>query len=425
MSEKETLLPFFQIKPSAATALFRRLKRSGTTGLTDGDARNQVAAASPVERAALFFFALHPELTDESGAEAIARAIIAAKSPKNAGDADEPLRLMRLYCAAAKKNPAFAAKTDEFENLLNDASDCRLGGAVLSEIDDAFYADGFVKAVSPDWSRTTRDALVLPPVSGLRDAAERPFSETTAKALIRAVVLMILRDGFAAVPTAAVCRADENGTLWFAAPPFHAVLNGAERRFAAAIAVAVLKKDDRKIASALLASGFAPPLFPARDLSDLLNESADFAPADRLAFIMKKLTGNGFDPPFSLRCAVFALIAANDLCPPEHRRAAWRSAATDLADFADKGLELPESDDAERFRLAFGLADGQAERLELRGRKAAAFQNDFAALKPLLKSNTIAARLTAKSGAFKKIAPFALIVGTALIARFWIIGKAG
>lgn len=425
-------MPFFQIKPSGATALFSRLKKSGATGLLDAGvplsddaARDLVAAASPAERAALFFFALHPELTDENRAGTIARAIVAAKDRKTADGAFDAFRLMRLYCAAAEKNPAFAAKADEFENLLNDATDCRLAGAALSGIDDAFYADGFVKAVPPDWSRTTRDALVLSPVSGVPDDDVRPFSETTAKALIRAVVLMILRDGFAAVPTAAVCRADENGTLWFAAPPFRAVLNNAERRFVSAVAVAVLKKDDRKIVSALLASGFAPPLFSARDLSDLLNESAGFSPADRLSFIMKKLTGNGFDPPFSLRCAVFALIAANDLCPPEHRRAAWRSAAEDLADFADKGLDLPESDDAERFKQAFGLGDGQAERLELRGKKAAAFQNDFAALKPLLKSNTIAARLTAKSGAFKKIAPFALIVGTALIARFWIIGKAG
>ena len=105
----------------------------------------------------------------------------------------------------------------------------------------------------------------------------------------------------------------------------------------------------------------------------------------------------------------------------EHRPTAWQSAVEDLADFADKGAFPSESDDAERFKRAFGLNEAQAERLEIGNKKAAAFQNDFAALEPLLKSRTFAARLTTKRGALKKIVSFALIVAAALAARFWII----
>ncbi len=427
--KKEARLPFFPFRSSVETAFRRRLKRFDALGLTDGtvffpadDAlRELVATASPVEKAALFFFALYPDLTDGKHAAAIARTIVSAQESAKQDNAFGLPELMRLYCAAAKKRPRLAAKTDEFENLLNEAGDCRLTGAILARIDDAFYADGFVKAVLPDWTRTTKDTLALLPVSGLSSIAASPVPETTAKALVRSVVLMILRDGFAAVPTIEVCRADENGTLWFSAPPFCAVLNHDERRFAAAVAVGALERDDRKIVSAILTSGFAPPLFPAREISNMLDECADFPPADRLIFMTEKLIERGFDVPLSLRVAVFALTAANSLCPREHRPTAWQSAVEDLADFADKGAFPSESDDAERFKQAFGLNEAQAERLEIGNKKAAAFQNDFAAIEPLLKSRTFAARLTTKRGALKKIVPFALIVAAALAARFWII----
>lgn len=365
--------------------------------------------AGVAEQTAAAFFALYPDIAGRAASGLAARSS-GATVPADTLEKGRPESVLHLFFALAKGNAAAATLAHDFEAVLDAESDFRLEAAALERLNDSFCDDDCLSTALPDWAHTRKERLVLHPLPDLPPLSAAPDKAKTAAALIRTVVLMILRDGFVVAPSAAVCRADDAGTIFMTRARLPVILSAKERETLSLFLAALNAKDYKAAAKALLTSELLPPLFPALRLIRLIEE------ADRHAALL--LSGQKADCFLhhfaqagiffsrAVRTCIFAMKRAEDLCRTEIgvNGDIWQTAAADYAAFRDRGLNINTAPllDAEDLKLAFGIAPHHAERLRVQGKKAPEFQQDFKKIPEMLNRRTFAGRNNTARPPFRK-----------------------
>ena len=317
------------------------------------------------------FFALYPDIAGRYRSDLLAKAADTMTEFADTADQKEQKQfvcLLKIFYTLAGRNPVYKQLAEKFEHLGGTELDFRFEAAALERLHDHFYEDDCLTTLLPDWPRTTKEHLTLIPYDGLRALSDSSDKEKTVRCLIKAVVLMILRDGFVVMPSAAGCRCDNTGTPYFIRSRLPVELSAQERLFLSSFLEALCAKDYRQAAKALLTSGFMPAFFPAPRLIRLIED------ADRRSALLT--AGQKAD------CF---LKAQGDI---------WLHGKTEFFDFLDRGKALPlnTQNNAADIRTAFGLAPHHAERLAIQNKKIPSFQEDPEKIPDILYRHTWGSR---------------------------------
>ncbi len=349
------------------------------------------------------FFALYPDIAGRCRSDLLAKAADTMTEFADTADQKEQKQfvcLLKIFYTLAGRNPVYKQLAEKFEHLGGTELDFRFEAAALERLHDHFYEDDCLTTLLPDWPRTTKEHLTLIPYDGLRALSDSSDKEKTVRCLIKAVVLMILRDGFVVMPSAAGCRCDNTGTPYFIRSRLPVELSAQERLFLSSFLEALCAKDYRQAAKALLTSGFMPAFFPAPRLIRLIEDadrrSALLTAGQKADCFLKYFADNGIFLPFSLRYCVFSLKKTEHLCRTflKAQGDIWLHGKTEFFDFLDKGKALPlnTQNNAADIRTAFGLAPHHAERLAIQNKKIPSFQEDPEKIPDILYRHTWGSR---------------------------------
>lgn len=388
------------LAPLPARFLTQRPSKNKATDLPETPAARlslYLRGAGVAEQTAAAFFALYPDIAGRAASDLAARSS-GLTVPADTLEKDKSESLLRLFFALAKGDAAAMVLARDFESVLDEESDFRLEAAALERLNDSFCDDGCLSTALPDWAQTRKERLVLQPLPDLRPLSAAPDKAKAAAALVRTVVLMILRDGFVVAPSAAACRADAAGTLFMTRARLPAALSVKERETLSLFLTALNAKDYKAAAKALLTSGLLPPLFSAPRLIRLIEEADRHAAlllaGQKADCFLRHFAQDGIFFSRAVRACVFAMKRVEDLCRAEIgvNGDIWQAAAADYAAFRDKGLNIDTAPllDADSLKRMFGVAPHHAERLRIQDKKTPEFQQDFKKIPEMLNRRTFA-----------------------------------
>ena len=375
------------------------------------------------------FLALYPDLIGRNKADLLTRSCNIITDPAYTIDQNEQklfVRIFKIFYTLSKgKNSFCLSVAQECEHILSNETDFRFEAADMERLNDLFYEDTCLKTLLPDWFKTHKNQLVLMPFKNLKPLCDSTNKEKTASCLIKAVTLMILRDGFIVMPSPSVCRVDESGQLYFTRARLSVALTDQERFFISSFVEALRLKNYAQAAKVLLMSGYLPSLFSAPRLIRLIEDAdyhASFLPIGQKAdCFLKAFADNHIFFPFTLRYCVFVLKQTELLCGTylKINGDIWLKAQQEFSDFLTKGknITLKSPSLSSDIQTAFGLSAHHAEQLALQNKKIPSFQESPKKICDILYRHTLAARFQSTKKQHRLILTF-LILFCLLIGLF-------
>lgn len=347
------------------------------------------------ERALAFYLSLYPDVTGKELSDITGESIRLTLSVPN-GETPESRKeafcLLKLFYALCLDAKTAVPSSEHFEKWLGELSDFRLEAAALERLNDAFYEDDFVSFARPDWSKTSKDELVAETKQSLVSVKETPDHKKTAEKLVKTVTAMLLRDGFAIVPSSASCLCDKAGDLFFIRADRFSSFGMKEHQIIRSTAGALLSGSPASALKALNTAGYLP-ISDTNALSGSFNEgmSAE-AIAGSIDRFFDILTADGSTVPFFLRYAISVLKETGLLCasvlqtPPP-----WNTVQDDVASFLSvrKRNHAEPTETAKDFKKVFSFERHQVELSELRGKKLPVFLEDTQKIPEILSRQTI------------------------------------
>lgn len=381
------------------------------------------------------FISAYPDYIGEIRAASLSKAV------NFSSDSDNPLELRvlpenirsdfgkilaLLYGQAEKADKKNNSDTairliEQFEHMAEGSLDLRFEAAALERIRDNFFEDDFIQVAEPDWLRTNNQSLfavVLPELLSLKQSSNK---EKTAESLVKAITLMVLRDGFFIMPEENGLKATQNGILYIKEAPFCVLLSQTERLCLSQTIDAFLKKEYLQAAKAWALAKTLPPYFSLPALSRLFenaDEQTNGAPlTNKISFIFNLLTEEGINPPSSFRFALQTLNKVQNICCNTlgADKSIWQKAAFEFKTFYNNGSYTAK----DMRNISFKMSGSHAEKFAIRGKKAADFLHNPKNIPDMIKRKQMGAayRFKQKNTWLKTL----IILGLLSIAVYLII----
>lgn len=350
------------------------------------------------EQTLAFYLSLHPDVTGEELScllDKAVRGLLTLPESFERTDQKRAEQILELFYALCLEKKKSKESAELFERLLNSELDFRLEAAALERLNDSFYEQENICAITPDWPATTKERLVLTNGSEWRPLSETPDKLKTATALIRSVVLMLLRDGMAIIPSPAACRSDDRGNLCFIRARIPLFLSEKELLCLRSLTEAVIDQNYPAAAKTLSFFGYN-----MADTVALLKKNEEETNGQTLATKARLLVKRLSDAPYFLRYGAAVLKATEDLCREEFGLTddLWRTAAEEFAQIraSEKTFRPTTENSAAQFRQVFCFAPHQQEQLTVQSKKLPSFQKDSNKISEILFKQTVSARFLPK-----------------------------